>query len=257
MGVPTKSTHGPQKQSVEVHREAILDPGLSLPAKAVYVAVLLESSISTVGLSRLLHVGRGTIAAHLKELERAGWTTRTARRMICPAQPRQVRERKVERFRKMLPLTPYTGEFISFSWLDELVDSDEYVDHARPSFLRNPVTRQPMEYDRIYPSYRKAFEHQGLQHFGPTDKFPDPVKAREQELRDWAKLGLSTANGIELVTITYEDLSLKGMWAKIPDGLPKRAPDPEDPYIQCLEQESAKYRALMHRIRREQPAREE
>lgn len=177
--------------------------------------------------------------------------------MICPAQPSQVREHKVERFKRTLPLKPYTGEFISFCWLDELVDSDDYVDHARPPFLRNPVTRQPMEYDRIYPSHKKAFEHQGLQHYGPTDKFPDPVKAREQELRDWAKLGISTANGIELITIAWEDLSLKGMSAKIPDGLPKRAPDPEDPYIQCLEQESTTYRALMRKILREQSVKEE
>lgn len=253
--MPTDTILHPRGRVIGVHHEIVLDPNLSLSAKGLYGALLLNPHGSASELSRILEVSRDTVSSHLKELEKAGWAKRPSSRVVCPAQPKEVRQRQAERFEQLLSYHPYIGEHLSFCWLDELIDSDDYVDHARPQFLKNPVTNQPMEYDRIYPTYKKAFEHQGLQHFGPTEKFPDLNKAREQELRDWAKLGISSANGIELVTITWEDLSLQGMLAKVPNGLPRRLVDPKDPYIRCLEQESAKYRATMERIKGDQDPR--
>lgn len=243
------------RKSVEVSRELILDPKISLAAKGLYGVLLLHPDSSVSHLSRLTGVCRRTVLARLKELERAGWMTRRGKGPASPVEPRKVRERKAAWFRQVLRLTPYIGEFLMFCWLSELIDCDEYVDHARPEFLTNPVTGQPMEYDRMYPSYKKAFECQGPQHYGPTEKFPDRAKAREQELRDWAKLGLSFGHDFELVTITWNDLSLEGMQAKIPSGLPRRTADPADPYVRCLEQESARYRNEMRRILQERPRR--
>lgn len=246
------SVPNPKRRTVEVEQAILLDDSLSLGSLGLYVVLLFHPNSSISELSRYLKVQRETVLAHFKELEKAGWATRDKHRLISPAQPKSVQESKIGWLKQVLQLKPYIGETLSFAWLDEWIDSNDYVDHARPSFLKNPTTGQPMEYDRIYPAFRTAFEHQGLQHYGPTAMFPDAAKAREQELRDYAKKGMSVEHGITLITITWEDISFKGMKEKIPDTLPKRNLNPDDQYIQFLEQESSKYRALMRRILREQ-----
>ncbi|MEW6048508.1 MAG: hypothetical protein AB1609_18860 [Bacillota bacterium] len=35
-------------------------------------------------------------------------------------------------------------------WLDLLVAGDDFVDNARPAFLGNPLSRDPLEFDRYY-----------------------------------------------------------------------------------------------------------
>ncbi|MGI6643587.1 MAG: MarR family transcriptional regulator [Bacillota bacterium] len=242
-----------QTQSTILYPDIVLEPKLRLTAKAIYMAILVRPNLSISELGELLHAHRETVSIHVRALKDAGWVVYTEGRRLCPTEPPEVRKRKACWFKQVLPMKPFIGEFLSFSWLDELIPCLDYVDHARPSLLTNPVTGQPMEYDRFYPRYRKAFENQGLQHFGPTYKYPDPKQAKEQRLRDWAKLGMSHWNDIELVTITWRDLSLRGMSNKIPKDLPRRPINPKDPYIQCLEQESAKYRASMRLIEKSLP----
>lgn len=66
-----------------------------------------------------------------------------------------------------------------------------------------------------------------------------------------SKLGMSQANGVTLVTVTWEDLSHKDMSPKIPDSLPKRAVDPKDPFIKTLEEESARYTNAIRKAMRD------
>lgn len=230
-----------------VHRE-LLEADLNPTTKMICASLFLEPSDSITGLAKRLRIHRSTASIHIARLEKAGWAKIVGNR-IYPRHPDKLRRQKAELFVKHLPLQVYVGEHIFFTWLDELIDSDDFINHARPPFLRNPATGQAMEYDRYYCGLKKAFEHQGPQHFGPTKKFPDAQKAREQELRDWAKLGISSANQIHLIAITWKDLSLQRMLAKIPAEVPCKLIDPKDPFISCLEEESLKYCKSIEKLR--------
>lgn len=106
-------------------------------------------------------------------------------------------------------MAPYLGEFLMRKLLDNTVASTTFMDNARPSFLRNPKTNQPLEYDRLY-FEGVAFEFNGEQHYSTTSEFPDPQALQERRTRDLIKVALSLENGITLVTVVDEDLSVEG-----------------------------------------------
>jgi hypothetical protein len=74
--------------------------------------------------------------------------------------------------------------------LDVTVDSDDFVDNARPWFLQSPTTGEFLEYDRYY-KIGVAFEFNGAQHYGTTELFPDEAKVIETQKRDEVKARLS------------------------------------------------------------------
>jgi len=78
---------------------------------------------------------------------------------------------------------------------------------------------QSWEVQREYRSLGVAFEFQGEQHFRPTEAYPDEDAQLRQQLRDDQKVGVCLRNGIRLVEITFEDLTLKGTlkrWTDFP-----------------------------------------
>ncbi|OPZ50046.1 MAG: hypothetical protein BWY92_01117 [Firmicutes bacterium ADurb.BinA052] len=105
-----------------------------------------------------------------------------------------------------------------------------------------------MELDREYRSLGVAFEFQGEQHFRPTEAYPDEDALARQQLRDDQKVGVCLRNGIRLVEITFEDLTLKGMLKKV-DGLPLRHYRADGPIIRTLGQFGDSYISWMRRKR--------
>ncbi|NPV52571.1 MAG: hypothetical protein HPY71_03500 [Firmicutes bacterium] len=126
------------------------------------------------------------------------------------------------------------------SWLDLLVDDKDYEDNARPDFLKNPLTEQNLEYDRYY-RRGVAFEFNGPQHYGPTERYPNKRGARERRARDLVKKALSIENGVQLVIVHSQDLTPANMVAKIGNLLPLREFDPNDPYGTALHKASRAY----------------
>ncbi|HHV79634.1 MAG TPA: hypothetical protein GXX40_08540 [Firmicutes bacterium] len=143
----------------------------------------------------------------------------------------------------------HKGEFLARSWLDITIASTNYVDNARPQFLINPSTGEPLEYDRYYPSPANvAFEFNGLQHYGPTDKYYSEEDFRSTRIRDLIKRALSDENGVTLVVLTYKDLSLNRIMSSIPDMLEKTWVDNEGPLVQTLERLSTQYRTKVEKV---------
>lgn len=167
--------------------------------------------------------------------------------MPVPGIPHVVQEQRSRELHADFTVAPYKGEFLMKKWLDYLLSPIEWSDNARPDFLQSPETGEPLEYDRYSPSHRVAFEFQGPQHFGPTNSYPNQDQFRETRKRDIMKRGLSNENGIVLVTITADDLSLERMLGKIPPELPRAIIDPNGPYARELEEVSAKYRTGLAR----------
>lgn len=122
------------------------------------------------------------------------------------------------------------------------------MDNARPSFLQNPLTGEPLELDRHYPDLRLGFEHHGPQHFGVTKQHPKVEEFNELRSHDLMKMGPCREHDVTLVVVTAEDLSLNRLLKAIPDFAPKRQVDTNGPYVKALEKLSAECKASMARI---------
>ncbi|HHW17837.1 MAG TPA: hypothetical protein GXX30_02915 [Firmicutes bacterium] len=131
-------------------------------------------------------------------------------------------------------MAAFKGEAVCKKILDYVVFSDSYVDNARPTFLTNPETGQPLEIDRFYRE-GVGYEYNGDQHYGSTKKYPDEQAYRELRKRDLLKLGLSVEQQFMLITVTKSDLTLETMLQKIPPQLTKIPVDLDSPYSRMLE----------------------
>ncbi len=235
------------KDTLLLPETLLSDKGISPLAKYLYVVTQIGQPVSVAALSKLSGISRPTVSRLCKQLAKQGWIYNVRKGSIStpvPAIPNAVQEQMSTELYAGLSAAPLKGEYLLRKWLEYLILSTDYIDNARPSFLQNPVTGERLEYDRFYPC-GVAFEYMGAQHYGPTEAFPDVAQFRETRVRDVIKRGLSEENGITLVYITSDDLTLQAMLKKIPEGLPRRQVDPKGPYVKALEQASAEYRASL------------
>lgn len=127
-------------------------------------------------------------------------------------------------------------------YLSLLIDSDQFTENARPGSLVNPLSRERLELDRFYPP-GVAFEYNGAQHYRATERFTQ-AEAEAQRLRDLIKAGLCLYQGVRLVIIHAQDLTLQRMLARLSGGpLPLRDLAGQEPLIDLLEEASLRYRA--------------
>jgi hypothetical protein len=161
-------------------------------------------------------------------LSRAGESTRPLALI-----PRLHQERMARFLEKIYDWVQDRGEFLMKCWLDLRVNCDEYVDNARPKFLANPMTGEPLEYDRLY-GIGIAFEHHGAQHFGPTDEYPDAQAWKQLAARDLMKESLSVRAGIRLVVVPADKLRPGEFEKLLPADLPQNVVDEDGPYYKTL-----------------------
>ena len=225
----------------------------SLPttAKYLYLVALGVKPMSITEWSRELGKSRPFLSRSCNLLSKRGWLklVRSAHsKLVVPCIPDAVEYEAADLLRRKRAVAGYLGEFLMRMWLDRLVASGEYVDNARPDFLRNPKSKQNLEYDRYY-LIGVAFEFNGDQHYMETDFFPRTEELEERQIRDLVKAGLSQKRHVILVEMTEEDLTLQGMLAKIPDVLPLNQVNEDSPYVRALTELSQEYRENVRRRR--------
>jgi hypothetical protein len=228
---------------VSIPVELILDKDLDPMAKYLYLIIRLAKPKSVKELAELAGTYRTGAAKQCKALETAGWIImpeRIGMEPLIATAPRRIQNALVSRLRDSRWASKHAGEFLMKAWLDHLVDSDNFIDNCRPSFLVNPATGKPLEYDRLYDE-GVAFEYNGPQHYTPTERFSDVDKVRQIQLRDHIKASLSQEQGIVFVEIIESDLNLDNMLASIPDILPLRPIDKNSTYIRGLTRLSEEY----------------
>ncbi|HYG60503.1 MAG TPA: winged helix-turn-helix transcriptional regulator [Symbiobacteriaceae bacterium] len=195
-----------------------------------------------------------TLKRAISELEDSGFirTSRKTRlspvtfKLGTPALRRSEAEAIVAERR--LKRASYGGEAIMQEYLSLLIDSKDFADNTRPGFLINPLTQERLELDRFYRSPKVAFEFHGDQHDRASGRFTQR-EVDDQRLRDLIKAGLCVYEGIHLVIVRAEDLSLQGMIRKIGQHMPLRDLDGLERLIDLLEGESMKYQASAHAAR--------
>lgn len=239
-------------KQITIGGKLLEDPRLPLGAKVLYFALLYLSDgrgrcQPTMRQLRQLTGIRSlsSLRHYLKLLEQGEWLRTESlpkhRRLYIPRDPyREARLRRLAVVEQNLKAAPHKGEAILREIVVELVDCGEILFNARASYLVNPLSDQPLEYDIL--CGRVALEFNGPQHYGPTEKHPDPDAARKQRSRDLMKQALSTQNNVHLVVITPEDLSFETVSKKLKGLLPLRPIDPGDPVIQFLRKMAQSYR---------------
>jgi hypothetical protein len=205
-----------------------------------------SGQVSYTNLCSLTGLGRNTLKRAMAALVSAGWVQASQENQLSPihftlGRPEWVRSRaEAAVVRRRLKRARFGGEALMQEYLSLLVDSDQFTDNARPGFLVNPLTRERLELDRFYPP-KVAFEFHGAQHFHQTDRFSrEEVEA--QQLRDFIKAGICLYQGIHLVVVRAEDLSLETMRKKIGRSLPIRDLTDQETLIDLLEEASLAYR---------------
>ena len=242
---------------LEVPADLVSDKTIPPKAKSLYLTIRLYNPCSVNELAAASGISRESIRELLGSLVQAGWVVvrgRSNRKEIIPTAPERTQDAMALRLKENRSLMAYVGQCLMTLLLDVTVDSDDFVDNARPWFLQNPTTGEFLEYDRYY-KVGVAFEFNGAQHYGTTELFPDEAKVIETQKRDEVKARLSRIRRVLLVYVSEDDLTVDGMLAKIPDTLPRAAIIRDSPYIRALQDMCGQYVANCKRMRTRERAR--
>ncbi len=251
------------KLLLEIPADLIRESRLPLAAKALYMSILQLGICSMQELSVAAGISRESARRLVGLLVATGWVRvggRKKLKMIVAIRPKNTQMDLAFRLREVRSCVYPVGETLSKMILDVLVDDDRYVDNARPPFLQHRETGEYMELDRWYYEHRVGEEYEGIQHFEVT-KFTTVEKLKEIQARDAMKAEICVAEGIHLMIITEDDLSIDGILAKIPPQLPKAHFDRSDAYVRTLDELSREYvaggkRARLREAREESKKRE-
>ncbi len=225
--------------------ELLKDKNLSAAARLIYCVIRAAPPVSIRDLSKFIGMERNACRLHCHALLKAGWIGMDRdkykrRYLIYPKIPPEVQKRMVAELIERLEIVGFLGEALMRAWLDFLLNDDDYLDNFRPKFLVNPRTGELLEYDRLHPRLKAAFEFNGPQHYRRTRKHSSQEELDDQKTRDLVKKAISMEQGIRLIVIEAKDLTLQGMLAKL-QGLPLRRFDANGPYIRALEKLSRQY----------------
>ncbi|MDF2629815.1 MAG: hypothetical protein K0R39_3646 [Symbiobacteriaceae bacterium] len=192
-------------------------PGFSCPS----------GSFTCTVLSRLAGLSAVAVRQVTANLAAAGWLEVSQSHRKAPLHftlrnpDTMRREQEVADAGKRLSDVQYKNEQIMKEYLSLLIDSDSYADNARLGVLPNPESKHILELDRYYfPSV--GFEYNGVQHYRTTERFPSEQGLAERQFRAAVKRVLCEQRRIMLVVVHRQDLSLKGMQAKVGNLLPLR-----------------------------------
>lgn len=187
------------------------------------------------------------------QLQRTGWLALRSQsgaggRKYEPLDPHlSLRQTVLDRLYSQLEHKPSFGEALMQAMLTECIADEVFQDNARLSRIKNPLTGEPLEFDRLYGDAKVAIEFNGPQHYTTTEMFPDPNQVFSQQARDLMKEAQARREKITLVTILPPDLSFERLVGKLRDLLPIRLLRREDPVVRELERLSRAYRRTASR----------
>lgn len=218
---------------------------LPASAKTLYLLVQARPYRSLTHLRQDVGVSEETMLRLVRALKKHKWIRleRAGRNAIpIPVIPRSEDQRRTALLQARYEVCQYKGEFLLREFLDACAFLDGALYNARPAFLTTPLSDQKLEYDVLNPETMDAWELHGFQHFGPSEMFASPEKARLQQANDLIKLGRSMTHGINVVVLTYKNLSMDGILKTLPEGVPRRPVDRSSRYIRTLERLATGYR---------------
>ena len=227
-----------------VLRELLGNTRLSLVDKAVCMLIAEFHPRCMCELATNAGTSRTPVTKACRNLTGEGWACLIEdSQKVRPVMqiPQSCQERMTRFLEAAFEVAGNKGEFLMKRCLDLWVRSDEFVENARPKFLINPRTGQPLEYDRYY-LQKVAFEFNGIQHSETTEEYSDEKELGEVKARDLMKEALSRRYGVILVTVTSNDLDPAVFGRVVPPSLSTNA-SVDGPYMEALSRICKAYRA--------------
>jgi DNA-binding transcriptional regulator YhcF (GntR family) len=206
-------------------------------------------------LSSHTGIDANTLRRAMHELSGAGWISLRQKNRLRPitfalGTPQQQRaEAEAALAARRIDRARHKGETIMHEYLSLLIDSTEFANTTKPSFLVNPETQELLELDRFYDKLMLAFEFHGDQHDRATERYT-AKEVSEQHQRDLYKAGLCTYAGIHLIILRAEDLELQRLIGKLSRFAPMRNLAGHERLIEKLEEASLCYWAETQAARR-------
>ncbi len=236
--------------STSIPDVVLLSSSLTVTAKHLYAVLLQQSKgsefrcrFTLAEICRLTHLSKETVIRQMQALIDAGLVTRLGRgEYLMRHEGAESWVTLLDQVIKRLKRAEHYAQQLMLEDLSILIPSDKFEDNARVAESTNPLTGERLEFDRFYYEARVAFEFNGDQHYGTTLLYPSSEGFRRRRANDLTKRGLCAENGISLVIITRDDLSLAGIRVKIGNLLPLREGVEDSPVGRFLEQECSRFR---------------
>ena len=241
-----------QQRIISLPHALVTDNSIDPRAKALYLSLIAHKPSSVRELATCASISRNLVTKLIYSLDKTGWVViheTPHKNIMIPTQPPEIQKANLDYARDSDKMSPRSGENKMNLMLDLIVDVSPCIYNARPWFLQNPKSKEFLEYDRLDPEAMRAWEFDGRQHYEVTRDFPDGHDLRQVQERDKLKARLSRENGVSLITITAEDLTLENMLNKTPEDVPIKLIDVNGIYAKGLEQMCLQYIAYYERAR--------
>jgi len=216
-------------------------PSIDATSKCLYLTACLEP-LSLSELTRMTHLSRNHVKAKVRDLVNTGWLAlrqQGRRTLVLPTAPDPVQVKHGERLKIVISMALYRGEAQMKVLLDVIIVSRDFIDNARPDFLKSPISTFNLEVDRLYPKVA-GYEYDGVQHSKPVAKFGGQAKYDTTRINDLIKSGMIVEANIQLIHVVKADLTIEGMQRLIPASQ-KTWPLVEGPYLQAVRETCADY----------------
>lgn len=225
--------------------ELLETPRLTPVDRNVYIWAFLLQPPSIRRVAEAAGVSWHTASRACRRLAQAEWMRLEGppqRKRPVAVVPARCQDKLAERLEKEYGMARNKGEFLMKRNLDLWVRSREFLDNARPDLLTSPTSDHALEYDRFYYGFGVAFEFNGPQHYDAGPGF-DEQTHKEIRTRDLIKQALSKEAGVQLVTVTGQDLAPDIFPKLLPETLPRNWVDTDGPYFRALSRLSKAYAA--------------
>ena len=219
-------------------------PNIDVSSKCLYVTACMEP-LSISDLVRLTRLSRNHAKERVRSLVSLGWLalrSQGRKTLVLPTAPDAVQVKYAERLRIEISMATYRGEAQMKVLLDVIVVARDFIDNARPDYLKSPITTFNLEVDRLYPR-RAGFEYDGAQHRKPVAKLGGQAKYDTTRINDLLKAGMIVEANIQLIHVVKADLTIEGMQRLVPATM-KTWPLVDGPYLRAVRETCADYMTM-------------
>jgi hypothetical protein len=182
-----------------------------------------EGQLKYSAFSAKIHLGVKTVRRAIQQLVDHNWLITTQKGQRSPlcftlSDPNTV---LILQTQKTLDNASFEGEALMRVLVIAHSTSKDYEFNAEPGFLKNRHTGEQLQLDLYFPLHKVALEYNGEQHYRPTQLYNAAIVTK-QKRRDRMKAKLCAENGVTLVVINREDLSIEKISQKLGSCLPIR-----------------------------------
>ena len=230
--------------------KVLLADNLPLSARLLFFLILLKTresgracTLAQDEMAIALGVSRSTVFRDLRMLLSAGLIKIEGHRNYVALDPDRARDQAaIEKVKLRVAHAKSVGQGLLQALGTEVFDDDSFIADARLDCMTNKKTGAQLELDLYSAKYKVAFEFNGAQHEGPTELYPDEQEAGERQMLDDLKAGLCLKNGIKLIVVRPENLSVQSLLALVGDALPLKPDALDSAVVAYLEKMCYYYR---------------